>query len=425
MRARLKSALDLGLVWAWAPENSPRRRIGCARAQWIRGVSRRLGSSRPRFPSLWCRVRVETPRSANPAQPRWPQRGSCPRSPSGKAGEWRSGRGAAATYPKHALAARPAVGRSHARRRSGPGSPQPIHAFLHSDALVRPRRARPERAGRRAGDTPPPDYDSASPRSSSAAMMAPDSDCCFPGEASARWRPTRRLLLVPSERPTRLAGDDRFHGKQQRCGRSASSVRTAQFHGKEQSRRPTGGCSCQAPKARVRQRSRATRSDHAIAQATPSITDRRDVRQCRGRAYVPHRFRRTAFASAGRHFQARRERRRRRRICLVATATALELPPMGSSQTATSRRCNGCHASVGVALPFVHAGDYAGRAEVRGVTELEEVAGAIDEMAAAVESDVPAPHGGRRRRARPRWPSRSKSRVTGRRSGRSSSRSRP
>ena len=136
-----------GPVWAWAPENSLRRRIGCARAQWIRGVSRRLGSSRPRFPSLWCRVRVRTPRSADAAQPRWHATGVVSALAVGHAGEWRSGRGAAATHPRHALAARPAPGRSHARRRSGPGSPQPIHALLHSNASVRPRRARPAARG--------------------------------------------------------------------------------------------------------------------------------------------------------------------------------------------------------------------------------------------------------------------------------------
>jgi hypothetical protein len=40
-------------------------------------------------------------------------------------------------------------------------------------------------------------------------------------------------VLVLSERPTRLAGDDCFHGKQQRAGGSASTVRTAQLHGKQ------------------------------------------------------------------------------------------------------------------------------------------------------------------------------------------------
>jgi hypothetical protein len=44
-------------------------------------------------------------------------------------------------------------------------------------------------------------------------------------------RPRRgRSQLVPSERPTRLAGDNRSHGEQQRAGRSASSVRTAPLH---------------------------------------------------------------------------------------------------------------------------------------------------------------------------------------------------
>jgi hypothetical protein len=43
------------------------------------------------------------------------------------------------------------------------------------------------------------------------------------------------LVIVPGERPIRLSGDDRFHGKRQRAGRSASSVRTAELH----SRAPT------------------------------------------------------------------------------------------------------------------------------------------------------------------------------------------
>ena len=37
------------------------------------------------------------------------------------------------------------------------------------------------------------------------------------------------MLVVPSERPTRLAGDNRSSGKHPRVGRSASSVRTAQL----------------------------------------------------------------------------------------------------------------------------------------------------------------------------------------------------
>ena len=100
MRVRLKSALDLGLMWAWAPENSLRGPIGRARALMDTGVSRRLESNRPRFPSLWCRVRVGTPRSANPAQPRWHSTGVVSELAVGQAGEWRSGHGAAAARPK-------------------------------------------------------------------------------------------------------------------------------------------------------------------------------------------------------------------------------------------------------------------------------------------------------------------------------------
>ena len=42
--------------------------------------------------------------------------------------------------------------------------------------------------------------------------------------------------IVPSERPTGLAGDD-ARRKQQRCGRSVLSAHTVQLHGKEQLRR--------------------------------------------------------------------------------------------------------------------------------------------------------------------------------------------
>ena len=55
---------------------------------------------------------------------------------------------------------------------------------------------------------------------------------------------SRNLILrlyarasVPSERPTRLAGDNRSHGEQQCAGRSASSVRTAPLHGAVAQRR--------------------------------------------------------------------------------------------------------------------------------------------------------------------------------------------
>jgi hypothetical protein len=81
---RLKWALDLGLIWAWAPENRLRGPIGPCASLIDTGVSRRLESNRPRFPSLWCRVRVGTPRSADPAQPRWHSTGSCPSWQSGK-----------------------------------------------------------------------------------------------------------------------------------------------------------------------------------------------------------------------------------------------------------------------------------------------------------------------------------------------------
>ena len=151
---RLKWALDLGLIWAWAPENSLRGPIGCARALIDTAVSRRLESNRPRFPSLWCRVRVDTPRSADPAQPRWHSTGVVSELAVRQAGDWRGGRGAAAAHPRHALTAgRPALGRSHARRRSGPEwnrRNQSMRSW-HSNAPLRPRRAR-----RAAGGTPRP-----------------------------------------------------------------------------------------------------------------------------------------------------------------------------------------------------------------------------------------------------------------------------
>jgi hypothetical protein len=51
---------------------------------------------------------------------------------------------------------------------------------------------------------------------------------CTDKQACTRGPPAL-VPVVPSERPTRLTRDDRFHGKQQRVGRSASSVRTAQL----------------------------------------------------------------------------------------------------------------------------------------------------------------------------------------------------
>ena len=229
-----RSGPDLGL----GPENSLRGPIGRARALIDTGVSRRLESNRPRFPSLWCRVRVGTPRSADPAQPRWHSTRVVSELAVGQAGEWRSGRGAAATHPRHALAARPALGRSHARRRSGPESPQPIHALLHSNASVRPRRRVLQRAGRRARDAPQPDYDSASPRSSSAATMAPDSDCCFPSEASARLAPDETPVARPG-RASHGCPASRPHPLQQRAWRSGCPYLTVSgFRGSRENGKP-------------------------------------------------------------------------------------------------------------------------------------------------------------------------------------------
>ena len=141
-----RSGPELGL----GPENSLRGPIGRARALIDTGVSRRLESNRPRFPSLWCRVRVGTPRSANPAQPRWQSTGSCPSSQSGKQESGEADARCCCTSKARAHG-RPPLGRSHARRRSGPESPEPLHALLHSNASVSPRRAR-----RAAGGTPRP-----------------------------------------------------------------------------------------------------------------------------------------------------------------------------------------------------------------------------------------------------------------------------
>ena len=67
--------------------------------------------------------------------------------PVGQAGEWRTGRGAAAAHPRHALTAgRHRDARTHVGQ-SGPESPKPIQALLHSNASVRPRRARPAAGG--------------------------------------------------------------------------------------------------------------------------------------------------------------------------------------------------------------------------------------------------------------------------------------
>ena len=149
------SALEIGA--RSGPDFGPApRKIACALRSGVReplidtGVSCRLESNRPRFPSLWCRVRVGTPGSADPAQPRWQSTGSCPSSPSGN-GRVAKRTGRCCWSSKARAHGRPALGRSHARRRSGPESPKPIHALLHSNASVRPRRAR-----RAAGGTPRP-----------------------------------------------------------------------------------------------------------------------------------------------------------------------------------------------------------------------------------------------------------------------------
>ena len=142
----------------------------------------RIEPNRPRFPSLWCRVRVGTPRSANPAQPRWHSTRVVSALADGQAGEWRSGRGAPATHPRHALAARPALGtlaRTSAIR-SGVAATNPC-----APPRQRVGEARPAAAGGRP----------ATPRNPTTTVRRrrsrPTHNCCFPREASARLAPRR------------------------------------------------------------------------------------------------------------------------------------------------------------------------------------------------------------------------------------------
>jgi hypothetical protein len=149
VRARLKSALDLGLIWAWAPENSLRDPIGRARALIDTGISRRLESNRPRFPSLWCRVRVGTPGSADPAQPGWHSTGSCPSSQSAsRRVAKRTGRCCCASKARARGTARTWTLARTSAIRSGVESPKPIHALL---ALQRVGEATPRRVVQRPG----------------------------------------------------------------------------------------------------------------------------------------------------------------------------------------------------------------------------------------------------------------------------------
>ena len=109
----------------------------------------------------------------------------------GQAGEWRSGRTLLLLI--QGTRSRPGwhLGRSHARRRSGPESPQPKHALLHANASVRPRRAR-----RAAGGTSRPRRAATRLRQCVAAEQ-------LRGDDGARLR-----LLLPSEAGARLATDE-------------------------------------------------------------------------------------------------------------------------------------------------------------------------------------------------------------------------
>jgi hypothetical protein len=102
-----------------------------------------------------------------------------------------------------------------------------------------------------------------------------------PGTTGGRrrllWRSHFRSKRAPSARPTRLAGDDRFHKKQHRADRSASSVRTAQLHGRQQS---GARCCLSVPAVRVAGSSSASAREpsrhlHAAVRQTP-LSVRRD-----------------------------------------------------------------------------------------------------------------------------------------------------
>jgi hypothetical protein len=199
-----RSGPDLGL----GPENSLRGPIGRARALIDTGVSRRLESNRPRFPSLWCRVRVGTPRSADPAQPRCHSTGVVSELAVGQAGERRSGRVAAATHPSHALAA----GRHRDARTSALGSGVAATNPC-APALLRVGEATPcaSCSGR---DVAPatPRHPTTTVRRSGAAprrRWRPTQIAASPAKRARGWRPTRRLLLVLSGRLVDVGEDDR------------------------------------------------------------------------------------------------------------------------------------------------------------------------------------------------------------------------
>jgi hypothetical protein len=146
---RLKSALDLGLMWAWAPENSRRGPSG------VREPSSTLGfravSNRTDHDSRRCSAEFESARRDPPIQHSRDrsQRGSCPSSQSGK----RESGEADGALLLHIQGTRDPAGTGTLARTSAirSGVTETVHALLHSNASVRPRRAR-----RAAGGTPRP-----------------------------------------------------------------------------------------------------------------------------------------------------------------------------------------------------------------------------------------------------------------------------
>ena len=112
-------------------------------------------------------------------------------------------------YLPRGRAARRASSETPALRRSGPESPQPIHALLHSDASVRPRPARPAAGGTSRRRRPATRL-----RQCVAAEQLRGDDgarlrLLLPGEASVRWRPTRRLVSTAVAR--RSPPDDQLN----------------------------------------------------------------------------------------------------------------------------------------------------------------------------------------------------------------------
>jgi hypothetical protein len=104
-RSALESALDLGLIRAWAPENRLRGPIGRARAphrHWGFAPSRIEPTTIPVVvvPSSSRHAAVRRSSTAEIAV-----NGVVSELAVGQAGEWRSGRGAAAAHPRHALTA--------------------------------------------------------------------------------------------------------------------------------------------------------------------------------------------------------------------------------------------------------------------------------------------------------------------------------